>query len=237
MQQLSTYGPTGQNWSISEGYTQTTIWGMCPAYAPSYPFLNALASSSTCPPPPPPSPASPPRDAQAVAGDASAVVSWTAPASSGSFPISHYQVISSPGSDTCLVPAPTLSCDVTGLTNDTAYTFTVTALTGLGWSPWSEPSNAVVPRAQVRPSVVITGSRDGQRIVVTGTTEGFGMGGTLRPWVRMPGQTSYTQGTATIRVSIEGTFTWQRRAGKKTYVYVMTPDGLVRSNTVTIAAR
>jgi hypothetical protein len=36
---------------------------------------------------------------------------------------------------------------------------------------------------------------------------------------------------------MDGTFQWSRRSGKRTSVYVETPDGSVRSNTVTIAAR
>ncbi len=63
------------------------------------------------------------------------------------------------------------------------------------------------------------------------------MGGRLRPWLRTAEQPSLTQRAPAILVSIEGTFTWHRRAGKKTYVYTVTPDGAVRSNTVTVAAR
>jgi hypothetical protein len=59
---------------------------------------------------------------------------------------------------------------VEGLSNGTAYTFTVTALTGAGWSAKSEPSNAVTPRAKPRPCIVITGSREGDRIAVSGAS-------------------------------------------------------------------
>ncbi len=187
--------------------------------------------------PPPPVPASAPLDVTAAAGNASARVTWTAPTSSGSFPISHYQAISSPGGRTCLVAAPTLTCEVPGLTNGTAYTFTVKALNGAGWSAASEPSNAVVPAAQPRSSILITGSRDGKRIEVTGSTTGFGMGAILNPWVRLAGQTAFAQGRAQVLVSMDGTFAWGRRTGKKASVYMQTPDGSVRSNTVTIPAR
>ena len=184
--------------------------------------------------PPAPTPADPPRDVVATAEDASASVSWSAPASSGSFPVSHYLATSTPGAHTCLVTAPALECEITSLTNGTAYTFSVKALTGAGWSATSEPSNAVVPRASAGPSIVITGSRDGRRIEVSGSTTEFGMGGVLNPWMRMPGQSSFTKGAAQILVSMDGTFAWGRRSGKQVSVYVATPDGSLRSNTVMI---
>jgi len=91
--------------------------------------------------------------------------------------------------------------------------------------------------AAPRPSVVITGARQGNRITISGRTTGFGTGGTLRPWLRMTGQTSYSEGSATLLVSADGTFEWSRRSGKWVSIYVQTPDASVRSNTVTIAAR
>jgi hypothetical protein len=90
------------------------------------------------------------------------------------------------------------------------YRFTVEALTGAGWSAASEPSNPVTPRADAGPSVTITGTREGKRIAVSGQTTGFGMGGTLCPWVRVAGQSAYTRGSATILVSMDGTFEWGR---------------------------
>jgi hypothetical protein len=185
--------------------------------------------------PPPPVPSSVPLNVAATAGDSSASVSWTAPATSGSFPITHYQVVASPSGRTCLTTA--LSCTVEGLTNGTAYTFTVKALTGAGWSAASDPSNAVVPRASAGPSIMITGSRDGGRIQIGGTTTGFGTGGELVPWVRLAGQGIYSAGSRTILVGMDGTFEWSRRSAKRASVYVATPTGDVRSNSVTIAAR
>lgn len=185
--------------------------------------------------PPPPTPSSVPRDVTATAGDKSATVTWAAPASSGSYPVTTYQVVSSSGAGSCLTSE--LSCTISGLSNGTAYTFTVKALTGAGWSESSAPSNAVVPRAQPKPSIVITGSRDGQRIQVTGSTNGFGMGAILNPWVKLAGQSAYSPGSAQVLVSIDGTFDWGRNTGRKASAYMQTPDGSVRSNTVTIPAR
>jgi hypothetical protein len=159
-------------------------------------------------------------------------VTWTAPTSPGSFPVTNYQVTSSPGDRSCLTSA--LTCTVTGLTNGTAYTFTVKALSGAGWGASSTPSNAVTPTAPPTPSITITGSRDGQRITVTGTSMHL-TSQTVRPWLRFPGETTYSEGAAVIPVSANGTFTWSRKTGKKTYVYVA--HATTRSNTVTIPAR
>ena len=202
-------------------------------------IMVASIGPSPAPPPAasaPAAPASAPTSVAATPGDGSASVSWSAPSSSGSYPVSHYLVTASPGGRTCLVTAPTLTCEVVGLTNGTAYTFTVKALTGAGWSASSEPSSVVVPRAADKPSIVITGSREGQRIVVTGTAQGMGMGGMLSPWLRRAGQTSFAQGSATILVSMDGTFDWSRRSRSTVSVYVATPDGSMRSNTVRISA-
>ena len=67
-------------------------------------------------------------------------------------------------------------------------------------------------------------------IAVTGTTTGFDTGAILRPWTRYPGQTSYTQGTASILVDFQGGFTWERRAGKTIYMSIRSEDNTVESN-------
>ena len=81
-------------------------------------------------PPPTPTPAS--------------VVSWTARATGGS-PITGYTVTSSPGGKTCTTGGHHCTCTVTGLTNGTAYTFTVTATNAVGTGPASGPSAPATP--------------------------------------------------------------------------------------------
>ena len=89
-----------------------------------------------------------PTAVSAVAGVNSASVSWTAPAGDGGSAITGYTVTSSPGGLTCLPQSlVTLSCDVTGLTNGTDYTFTVVAINAIGSSAASVASNSVSPTA------------------------------------------------------------------------------------------
>jgi hypothetical protein len=146
--------------------------------------------------------------------------------------VTTYQVTSSPGDKSCLTSA--LTCTVTGLTNGTTYTFSVKALSGAGWGETSAPSNAVTPVAAPKPSITITGTRAGERITITGTSTQLA-GQTLTPWIKFPGETTFSQGSAIIPIAADGTLTWSRKTGKKTYVYVA--QGTTKSNTVTIPAR
>jgi len=87
----------------------------------------------------------------AVAYSGSARISWTAP-SNGPAPIRSYRITSSPGGITCnltvsTATTPPLQCDMLGLTNGTAYTFTVIAINAVGESTASTASTSVTPSA------------------------------------------------------------------------------------------
>jgi len=81
----------------------------------------------------------------ATGGDASASVTFTAPASNGGSAITGYTVTSSPGGLTATGASSPLN--VTGLTNGTAYTFSVTATNAIGTGTASAASNSVTPAA------------------------------------------------------------------------------------------
>ncbi|WP_231497246.1 fibronectin type III domain-containing protein [Arthrobacter sp. MA-N2] len=112
-----------------------------------------------------------PTGASATAGNASAVVSWTAPASGGSA-ITSYTVTPSSGG-TALAPVtvsgspPSTTATVTGLNNGTVYTFTVTATNAVGTSAVSAASAPVTPAAPV-PGVTNGGFESGLTSWTTG---------------------------------------------------------------------
>ena len=96
------------------------------------------------PNPPGPTPASAPENVVAVSRSGGVGVSWSAPASSGAFPVSMYRASTVPGGASCVVPASVTSCELTGLSTGVSYVVDVQALTGAGWSP-SARSNPVTP--------------------------------------------------------------------------------------------
>ncbi|MBB1270818.1 S-layer family protein, partial [Shewanella sp. SR44-3] len=81
----------------------------------------------------------------ATAGDGQASVSFTAPTNTGGAAITAYTVTSSPGGFTASGAGSPLT--VTGLTNGTAYTFSVTATNSSGISTASSASNSTTPKA------------------------------------------------------------------------------------------
>jgi len=91
-----------------------------------------------------------PTGVSAIAGNASAVVRWTAPADVGGGPLTGYSIVPLVGSSpqpAQPAPASATSLQVTGLTNGTTYAFTVAASNDAGTGPPSSPSNRVVPLA------------------------------------------------------------------------------------------
>ena len=88
----------------------------------------------------------------AVAGNAQATVSITAPSSNGGSAITSYTATSSPGDFTGTISqSGSGSITVSGLTTGTAYTFTVTATNAIGTSLASAVSNSVVPATATDP--------------------------------------------------------------------------------------
>ena len=79
----------------------------------------------------------------ATPGNTSAKIAFTPPASNGGSAITKYTATSSPGGKTAF--STTSPITVSGLSNGTAYTFTVTATNSVGNSAPSAPSKSVIP--------------------------------------------------------------------------------------------
>ncbi len=86
-----------------------------------------------------------PTGVSATGGNAQAIVSFTAPVDDGGSSITGYRVTSSPGGITATGSSSPIT--ITGLTNGTAYTFTVAAQNIAGYGPESSASNSVTPAA------------------------------------------------------------------------------------------
>ena len=106
----------------------------------------------------------PPTGVSATPGNGEATVTWTAPADGGS-PITGYTVTSAPGGFTCTTA--TTSCVVTGLTNGTAYTFTVVAQNSAGASSASAASTPATPRTVPDAPTNVTGKPGKGQVIVS----------------------------------------------------------------------
>ncbi|MGG2101888.1 autotransporter domain-containing protein [Stenotrophomonas sp. NRRL B-14846] len=165
--------------------------------------------------------------ASASASDSQAVVSFTAPSSDGGSAITGYVVTSSPGNIVASGPASPIT--VTGLSNGTAYTFTVTATNAIGTSVASAASNAVTPKA----TQTITFANPG--------TQNFGTAPTLTATSNSGLPVTFSSSTTPVcTITAGGTLTFVR-AGSCSIHADQTGDGAhlaapTVSQTFTIAA-
>jgi hypothetical protein len=148
--------------------TATNARGTSPASAASPPVTPAFT------------PPDPPSDVTASAlGDGAVTLQWTAPGYTGGQAVTGYTVTVQPGGRTIPVAADVTSADVTGLTSQTAYTFTVTAQNPAGISAASAPTApltpdlALTPQARVLSSAALATLTQVTRPTVTSATLTF----------------------------------------------------------------
>jgi hypothetical protein len=151
-----------------------------------------------------PSAPSQPTGVTATAGNGSATVNWTAPSSNGGSTITKYTVTPYIGS-TAQTPVtvtgspPATSAAVTGLTNGTSYTFTVTATNANGTGPASAPSNSVSPSALPGAPTAVTATAGNTAATVSWSAPSSNGGSTITSYTVTPfiGSTAQTPVTVT----------------------------------------
>ncbi|NID16463.1 putative Ig domain-containing protein [Luteibacter yeojuensis] len=139
-----------------------------------------------------------PTGATATAGDGQATVTFVAPTDTGGATIGDYTVTSSPGLKTATGNGSPIV--VTGLTNGTAYTFTVVARNVAGPGPASDPSNAITPQG----TQTITFNNPGTQAFGTSPTVTASATSTLPVTFTSTGVCSITSG-GTLTFSASGT--------------------------------
>jgi hypothetical protein len=153
----------------------------------------------------PPTVPAAPTGVTATAGDKSAIVSWTAPASGGSA-ITSYTVTPYAGASaqTPMVVSgtpPVTTVNVTGLTDGISYTFTVSATNGVGAGPASAASSSVTPAAPAVPAAPgsVTATAGNQSATVSWTAPANG-GGPITMYTVTP----YVAGVAQAATLVSG---------------------------------
>ncbi|CAN2226769.1 Listeria/Bacterioides repeat [Candidatus Nanopelagicaceae bacterium] len=119
-----------------------------------------------------------PTSVVASAGEASASISFTVPATDGGSPITGYIVTASDGTTASGTSSP---IRITGLTNETAYTFTVKATNANGDSVASSASASATPKANFAPIQTSNAQPSGLPYVGTALTSQVTFSGAPTP--------------------------------------------------------
>jgi hypothetical protein len=77
--------------------------------------------------------------------------------------------------------------------------------------------------------------RDGRKVIVTGSTTGFGMGGIVTSHLRTARGTRYAMGSTAL-VDTAGKFTWSRRISTNKTLWVYFTSQATKSNVVKVRA-
>lgn len=163
--------------------------------------------------------------AVARAGDATAVVSWTPPASDGGSPLTGYVVSSYPGSKMCTTTTA-LTCTVTGLIDGYKYYFRVYAVNKIGISP-VRLTGTVIPTGVIK--------KLASKVITIGGTARVGY--TVKAVI--PYRTFYSS-SGSIWSGIKYTYQWKRGSlairGATKYAYRLTAADRGKRVTVVVTA-
>lgn len=171
----------------------------------------------------------------ATAGSTSATVTFTAPASNGGAAISGYTATATPGGATGSISGATaMPITVAGLTNGTAYTFTVHANNSAGSSPESAASNPVTPAAGTTTTLVaspVGQAYAGASVTITATVNSSAAGA-----VQFKDGTTNLGSAVTVTSGAASTSTSSLAAGTHSITAEFTPTDSAAFGSSTSAA-
>ena len=128
-------------------------------------------------------------------------MTWTAPASNGGQPITGYVVtpyIAGVAQTTQTFNSTATTETVTGLTNGTAYTFTVAAINSVGTGAQSATSNSVTPATTPGAPTIGTATAGNASATVTWTAPASNGGQPVTGYVVTPYIAGMAQATQTF---------------------------------------
>ena len=143
-----------------------------------------------------------PQNVSALAGNGEASVSFDSPSNNGGLEISSYTVTTNPGGIT--VQGTSSPITVTGLSNGTSYTFTVTASNALGNSQTSSPSNAVTPKRVADPPTNVAVTPGDGQVTITFTPPTDNGGSTITDYTVTASPGGITASNETSPITLTG---------------------------------
>lgn len=112
-----------------------------------------------------PTPPGPPQSVTLNPGDQKITVNWLSPSSNGGATITGYEATASPGDFKCSTQG-SLTCEIAGLVNGTAYNVQVVAINSAGMSAVAAANDAATPRTvPSAPGAVTAVPSEGQAVV------------------------------------------------------------------------
>jgi hypothetical protein len=170
----------------------------------------ASAASNAVTPAAPTAPGTP-TSVTATAGNAAATVTWTAPGNGGSaitgYTVTPYLAGVAQATTSVTGSPPAATATVTGLTNGSSYTFTVTATNAVGTGSPSSPSSAVTPSAVTMPTFVQQASTHAASVSSVSVTPSAPLGNGNRLIVEVGAWSSSGVKTSSVTDSAGDTFT------------------------------